>query len=352
MKWTQAASSGMPARASTTAASWAWGRRSASAPASCTPTVRWACASSPAHAMWCAETARSAHEQGRKQENDQKPLADRIVAASSSSHPSRDSTTGDPRRGLAPHRRGGGTRRPGEEGGRGGGRRPARSVRVHGFPRHRKRRQRPPAGGHRGRSREGADRARAPRDRHRGAARGTVDPARLRRRGGARLPRRRPRALRPRRSLGRRAADRGGVKIRLLSVGKDKGPTAELAEEYAERIRRLADLELLELRAADPEREAEALLDKARGELWALDERGTSLTSPQLAQRLGKLRDSAQPLTLCIGGDEGLTQPVRDAARFVWSLSALTLPHRLARVVALEQLYRSFEILRGGPYHK
>src|SRR3982074_3071514 len=44
MKWTQAASSGMPARASTTGASWAWGRRSASAPASCTPTVRWACA--------------------------------------------------------------------------------------------------------------------------------------------------------------------------------------------------------------------------------------------------------------------------------------------------------------------
>ena len=142
------------------------------------------------------------------------------------------------------------------------------------------------------------------------------------------------------------------MKIRLLSVGKDKGPTAELAEEYAERIRRFADLELLELRAADPAREAEALLDKARGELWALDERGTSLTSPQLAQRLGKLRDSAQPLTLCIGGDEGLAQPVRDAARFVWSLSALTLPHRLARVVALEQLYRSFEILRGGPYHK
>ena len=142
------------------------------------------------------------------------------------------------------------------------------------------------------------------------------------------------------------------MKIRLLSVGKDKGPTAELAEEYAERIRRFADLELLELRATDPAREAEALLDKSRGELWTLDERGNSLTSPQLAQRIAKLRDSAQPLTLCVGGDEGLAQAVRDAARFVWSLSPLTLPHRLARVVALEQLYRSFEILRGGPYHK
>lgn len=142
------------------------------------------------------------------------------------------------------------------------------------------------------------------------------------------------------------------MKIRLLSVGKDKGPTAELASEYAERIRRFADLDLLELRAAGPAAEGDALLAKAHGELWALDERGSPLTSPQLAQRIGKLRDSAKPLTLCVGGDEGLAQPVRDSARFVWSLSPLTLPHRLARVVALEQLYRAFEILRGGPYHK
>jgi 23S rRNA (pseudouridine1915-N3)-methyltransferase len=142
------------------------------------------------------------------------------------------------------------------------------------------------------------------------------------------------------------------VKIRFLSVGKDKGPTAELAMDYAKRIRRVADLEVLELRAADPAREAEALLAKVRGELWALDERGTLLGSAQLSERLGKLRDSAQALTLCVGGDEGLTPGVREQARLVWSLSPLTLPHRLARVVALEQIYRAFEILRGAPYHK
>ena len=142
------------------------------------------------------------------------------------------------------------------------------------------------------------------------------------------------------------------MKIRLLSVGKDKGPTAELSRDYAERIGRVADFELLELRAGDPQREAEALLAKVRGELWALDERGTLLTSTQLSSRLGKLRDSAQALTLGIGGDEGLAQRVRDEAKLVWSLSPLTLPHRLARVVVLEQIYRAFEILRGAPYHK
>ena len=142
------------------------------------------------------------------------------------------------------------------------------------------------------------------------------------------------------------------MKIRLLSVGKDKGPTAELAEEYAARIRRSAELTLLELRAEGPEREAESLLGKIRGELWALDERGTLLGSTQLSQRLEKLRDAAQELTLCIGGDEGLAARVRQGARFVWSLSPLTLPHRLARVIVLEQLYRAFEILRGAPYHK
>jgi 23S rRNA (pseudouridine1915-N3)-methyltransferase len=142
------------------------------------------------------------------------------------------------------------------------------------------------------------------------------------------------------------------VKIRLLSVGKDKGPTAELAEDYAQRIRRSADLEILELRAEGAAREAESLVGKVRGELWALDERGMLLDSAQLAQRLGRLRDTAQALTLCIGGDEGLAPRVREEARFVWSLSPLTLPHRLARVIVLEQLYRAFEILRGAPYHK
>jgi 23S rRNA (pseudouridine1915-N3)-methyltransferase len=104
----------------------------------------------------------------------------------------------------------------------------------------------------------------------------------------------------------------------------------------------------LELKASDPLREAELLLGQARGELWALDPRGVELSSGELAEKLSR----KAALTLCIGGDEGLAPRLREAARFSWSLSRLTLPHRLARAVVLEQLYRAFEIRRGGPYHK
>ena len=108
---------------------------------------------------------------------------------------------------------------------------------------------------------------------------------------------------------------------------------------------------MIELKASDPAREAAALTEKAlKGELWALDQRGVELTSEELAGRISPLRSGS--LTLCIGGDEGLDAAFSSRARFTWSLSKLTLPHRLARVVVLEQIYRAFEILRGAPYHK
>lgn len=136
--------------------------------------------------------------------------------------------------------------------------------------------------------------------------------------------------------MGGRAAHRGrALKLRVVSVGKDKGPTLELALEYAKRI---PGLELHEVRTV-----AELPL---KSPLWILDTRGVELSSEELATKL-----PAQ-VTLAIGPDEGFTDALRKQAQFVWSLSKLTLPHRLARVVVLEQLYRALEIRRGGPYHK
>ncbi len=138
--------------------------------------------------------------------------------------------------------------------------------------------------------------------------------------------------------MGRRAARRGlALKLRVVSVGKDRGPTLELAQEYA---RRISGLELVEVKS-DSEVPAQV-----KGQLWALDQRGAELSSEELAAKL-----PAQ-VTLAIGGDQGHPPGLRQSAQFVWSLSKLTLPHRLARVLVLEQLYRALEIRRGGPYHK
>ena len=129
------------------------------------------------------------------------------------------------------------------------------------------------------------------------------------------------------------------MRLRILSVGRDREYTAQGVADYAARLSRSCELELIELRAetgpAAAEREAATLLEaagrsKSAHQLWALDLRGKELSSEELAARVGRLRDSSLGL----------------------SLLRLTLPHRLARLVALEQLYRAFEILRGGPYHK
>ncbi|HEY1334263.1 MAG TPA: 23S rRNA (pseudouridine(1915)-N(3))-methyltransferase RlmH, partial [Myxococcaceae bacterium] len=109
------------------------------------------------------------------------------------------------------------------------------------------------------------------------------------------------------------------------------------------------------LPAADARRrEGEALLAKLKPESWlvALDERGAPLDSVELAGLVATARDAGRELVFCIGGDEGLDDSVRDRAWKVLSLSRMTFPHRLARLVLLEQLYRALSILRGEPYHK
>lgn len=146
-------------------------------------------------------------------------------------------------------------------------------------------------------------------------------------------------------------------------MGRDRSGWFEPGVQgYAERVRRHAELELVELPAAKGalppvdarRREAEALLGKVRPDSWlvALDERGTLLDSVELARLVATARDAARELVFCIGGDEGLDASVLERAWKVVALSRMTLPHRLARLVLMEQLYRAFSLLRGEPYHK
>ncbi|AEI62432.1 23S rRNA (pseudouridine(1915)-N(3))-methyltransferase RlmH [Corallococcus macrosporus] len=154
------------------------------------------------------------------------------------------------------------------------------------------------------------------------------------------------------------------MKVRLLSIGKDRSGLYEPAvQEYARRLGHYTRFELVELSEASGKRlkpgdakaaEAEAILARRKPQDWlvALDERGALLDSVELSRYVGKAQTGAKDLLFIIGGDEGLDASVRDAANLTLSLSKMTLPHRLARVVLIEQLYRAFTILKGEPYHK
>ena len=90
-----------------------------------------------------------------------------------------------------------------------------------------------------------------------------------------------------------------------------------------------------------------------RHKLWALDERGKQLSSEELANTLQQTMNAGENgITLVVGGADGLPRELVARASFVWSLGRLTLPHRLARLIVLEQLYRALSILRGEPYHR
>jgi 23S rRNA (pseudouridine1915-N3)-methyltransferase len=85
----------------------------------------------------------------------------------------------------------------------------------------------------------------------------------------------------------------------------------------------------------------------------ALDQRGESLSSADLAARIGRLRESGiKTVNLAVGGPWGLDQSLLTRADWVLSLGPLTLPHELARLVALEQIYRAYAMLHHLPYHK
>lgn len=146
-------------------------------------------------------------------------------------------------------------------------------------------------------------------------------------------------------------------------MGRDRSGWFEPGVQgYAERLRRHLQLDLVELAAAKGalppadarKREGEALLGRLNADSWlvALDERGALLDSLEFSRLVATARDAGRELVFCIGGDEGLDGTVRERAWKVVALSRLTLPHRLARLVLMEQLYRALSLLRGEPYHK
>lgn len=149
------------------------------------------------------------------------------------------------------------------------------------------------------------------------------------------------------------------MRYRIAAVGRvRRGFVKQGCAHYLERLTRLARAEVVEVRegagGADGMRaEAEALRARSAGHVIALTERGRAFRTRALADHVSALElAGTSQVTLCLGGADGLDRELERVADERWRLSELTLPHELARLVLLEQLYRIETIRAGHPYHR
>ena len=159
------------------------------------------------------------------------------------------------------------------------------------------------------------------------------------------------------------------VSVHIICVGKMKEKFyLEAAAEYAKRLGgycRLTVTELPEERLPDRptqaqiqaalEREGAAILSKLpkAGKVVAMCIEGKTMDSPQLAQQVSRwMVEGASDITFLVGGSFGMSQTVKDKAHLRLSMSPMTFPHHLARVMLLEQIYRGFSINANAKYHK
>lgn len=152
------------------------------------------------------------------------------------------------------------------------------------------------------------------------------------------------------------------MRITLAAVGRLRPAFREACDDYRSRLARWVDVQEVEVReagrAGSPEvqrrQESRSLLAAVPGRatIVLLDRAGAPWSSEELAERIRQWQEQSRPLALLIGGAAGVDDTLREAASACWSLGPLTLPHELARVVVLEQVYRGFTILHRLPYHK
>jgi 23S rRNA (pseudouridine1915-N3)-methyltransferase len=145
------------------------------------------------------------------------------------------------------------------------------------------------------------------------------------------------------------------MRVRILAVGTRMPEWVTTAyEDYTRRMRKdmRVDLEEIPVGRAKAVEEKRLLERVGDDYLVALDQRGKSLTTLQLAKWLGERQQEGRNLTFVIGGPEGLGPAMLVKATLRWSLSALTFPHAMVRVILAEQLYRAHSVLQNHPYHR
>ncbi len=142
------------------------------------------------------------------------------------------------------------------------------------------------------------------------------------------------------------------MRIRLIAAGTRLPDWVDAGvADYARRFGRGLKFEIVEIPLA---REAERMRKALReGDyVVALEVQGRAMTTPQLAEWLAARMASGRDLALLVGGPEGLDARLSATADFRWSLSPLTWPHALVRILVAEQLYRAHSLLQGHPYHR
>jgi 23S rRNA (pseudouridine1915-N3)-methyltransferase len=155
------------------------------------------------------------------------------------------------------------------------------------------------------------------------------------------------------------------MQIDLIAVGKRMPAWIESGfKEYAKRLPKNINFKLIEINPAvrgksnsienyklKEEENINAAL--AKDSLMIIfDEHGKSISSTSLAKKLQSWNDEQQYISLIIGGPDGLSDEIKKKANQTWSLSEMTLPHGLVRVMVVEQLYRAWSITQNHPYHR
>ena len=155
------------------------------------------------------------------------------------------------------------------------------------------------------------------------------------------------------------------MKIHLIAVGSKMPSWVEAGvAEYQKRLSSDFSLFITEIPLANRsknsplapamQKEAKRLMEACgkNDYIVALDVKGQTLSTANLAGKFNRIRQGGQNISFLIGGPDGLTNACLESADARWSLSALTLPHSIVRVVLVEQIYRAWSILNNHPYHR
>ena len=137
--------------------------------------------------------------------------------------------------------------------------------------------------------------------------------------------------------------------IKVIAIGTKMPKWIEDGIKHYQK--QLKKFEIITIKNSNKKTEGQKLLAKSSGAIIVMDEKGESLTSIEFAKKISDLEEISD-ISFLIGGADGVSDEVRNNAKLLISLSKMTMPHSLARLVLVEQIYRAKSILANHPYHR